>query len=44
MMEIPSTNVCIDQRGKFKCVKRKYGKTAECVKYCPKSCNKNVCV
>jgi len=34
---------CLDQTGKYKCVKRTYENSEECSKFCPQTCKKSKC-
>jgi hypothetical protein len=42
-MKIPDGYRCVDQIGKYKCVKRTYENSQECLRYCPKACQSNNC-
>ncbi len=44
LVEVSKQYRCVQQRGKFKCVKRKYKDQGECVFYCPGKCERSMCL
>jgi hypothetical protein len=44
LVEVSKQYRCIQQRGKFKCVKRQYKDQGECVFFCPGKCEKSMCL
>lgn len=43
LLQVPTDNLCKDQRGLYKCVKTKYENQDECKKSCPGSCKNLSC-
>ena len=43
MLQVPEDYKCISQRGKYKCVLRKFDTQVQCLKFCPLSCSKGLC-